>query len=75
MDYKEMVDSGSYYGVDGTAGGSRTRTGIDGATGTNMKMMSRSSRGVRGPMDRFVNDKGNDEDADRKMTPAHAKEL
>ncbi|KAH6755268.1 hypothetical protein C2S53_016212 [Perilla frutescens var. hirtella] len=37
--------------------------------------MSRSYRGVRGPMDRFVNDKGNDENADGNMTPANAKEL
>ncbi|KAH6830676.1 Agenet domain-containing protein [Perilla frutescens var. hirtella] len=30
---------------------------------------------LRGPIDRFVNDKGNDEDADGKMTPANVKEL
>ncbi|KAH6800931.1 hypothetical protein C2S52_001395 [Perilla frutescens var. hirtella] len=73
--HQEMVDFGSYYGVDATAG---SRTGTDGAIpapDSKIGMMSRSSRGVRGPMDRFVNDKGNDENADGTMTPANAKEL
>ncbi|KAH6757740.1 hypothetical protein C2S52_023323, partial [Perilla frutescens var. hirtella] len=76
--YQEIVDSGSYFGDHGAAAcGSGTATGTDGATGpsTNIEMMSKSSRGVRGPMDRFVNDKGDDENEDGGLTPANAKEL
>ncbi|KAH6760913.1 hypothetical protein C2S51_017862 [Perilla frutescens var. frutescens] len=76
--YQEMVDSGSYFGDHGAAAcGSGTATGTDGATGpsTNIEMMSKSSRGVRGPMDRFVNDKGDDENEDGGLTAANAKEL
>ncbi|KAH6808014.1 hypothetical protein C2S51_029122 [Perilla frutescens var. frutescens] len=70
-----MVDSGCYYSGDGTAGSGTQTDVVTPAPDTNVEMMSRSSRGVKGPMDRFVNDKGNDEDADGKMTPANAKEL
>ncbi|KAH6796997.1 hypothetical protein C2S52_021551 [Perilla frutescens var. hirtella] len=70
-----MVDSGCYYSGDGTAESGTQTDAVTPAPDTDVEMMSRSSRGVKGPMDRFVNDKGNDEDADGKMTPANAKEL